>query len=191
MIGLQSHRLTTDDYHRMGEAGILNPDTRMELLDGEIIPMLPIGPFHTGAVRRLTERFCELSRRRWTVSVQCPLLLDDHSEPEPDLALLRRHSDLYGKRTPHAADAYLVVQVADSSLDFDREIKLPLYARIGIPEVWIVNVPDKLIEVFREPNGGLYTQCERILPGDPLAPAAFPDAGIDTAELLSPNFGGD
>lgn len=185
MIALPTRRFTVADYHRMSETGILQPDERVELLDGEVIPMLPIGPFHSGSVDQLAELFIVLGRQRWNTRVQSSIRLDNHSEPEPDIALLRRSPDFHKGKIPTAADVYLVVEVADSWLLIDQQKKLPLYARAGIPEVWILNVPERVLEVYRTPSSTAYGEVMRAQAGEVVAPAAFPDAQIEVAELLS------
>lgn len=178
-------RFTRDEFFRMGEAGIFQPEERVELLDGEIIPMLPIGSSHSGPVNQLTEVFVLAGRGRWVTSIQNSLPISKFSVPQPDLVLLQRRADFYRNSLPTAADVILVVEVSDSSLVLDRQRKLPLYAAAGVPEVWIVNVREKVVEVYREPKGRAYRSQMKVKPGENLAPAAFPDATIETAALLA------
>jgi Uma2 family endonuclease len=186
-VGLQPYRFTVDQYHRMGEAGIFSPDCRVELIDGEIFEMTPIGPWHAGVVNRLTRAFVTGVGDRAVVHVQNPVGLDRHSEPLPDLMLLRPRPDFYGTAHPTPADAFLVVEVADTSLDRDRGRKLPLYARAGVPEVWIVNRQADAVEVFRDPSGGDYRERRQFERGQTLAPLAFPDLALRVDDIL----GGD
>jgi Uma2 family endonuclease len=116
--------------------------------------------------------------------VQNPVYIGQHNEPQPDLLLLHPRDDFYESRHPRPEDVYLLIEVSDSTLLTDREEKLPIYAKGGIPEVWIVNLPERVIEVYTAPVAGEYTVSRRVLGGDPLAPSAFPDAAIDTATLL-------
>ena len=139
------HRLTVSDYHRMGEAGILGTE-RVELIDGELIDMAPIGAGHAGTVRGLNRVLTAACMGRAIVDVQNPVRLDGFSEPQPDLAVLRLRADDYRGAHPGPADVLLVVEVADSSLRFDREVKLPMYARAGIGEVWIVDLGARVVE---------------------------------------------
>ena len=168
----------------MAELGFLAPDARVELIEGQIHDMSPIGPNHGAVVMQLNEIFSEHRKKRWIVSVQTSVRLDIHSEPEPDIALLKRAPDFYRSRLPEADDVLLLVEVADSSLDFDRRKKLPVYARAGIPEVWIVDFQESAIEVYREPHFKGYEQKAIYRAGDKASPAAFPDVKVDVRELL-------
>src|SRR5580700_6604780 len=129
MLAPAKHRFSVKDYYRMAETGVLRPDARVELLDGEIIDMSPIGPFHGGVVNRLARLFTLLSKNRWLLSSQNPLRLNDHSEPEPDLMLLKPSPDDYTSRHPRPEDVFLLVEVSDASLTTDVEKKLPAYGR--------------------------------------------------------------
>jgi len=168
----------------MAETGVLRPDARVELLDGRIIDMSPIGSTHAGTVKRLIRIFNKVARDRWVISVQDPLRLDDHSEPEPDFMLLKPSPDDYTSRHPQPDEVFLLVEVADASLDYDREEKLPAYGRAGVAEVWIVNLNELTIEVYREPHFTGYGSKTILRAGDTIAPLAFPDAAVDVAELL-------
>jgi len=178
------HRFSVEDYYRMAETGVLRSDARVELLDGRIIDMSPIGPFHGGLVNRLSRLFNRLSNGRWLVSAQNPLRVDDHSEPEPDVMLLQPTADDYTSRHPQPKDVFLLIEVADSTLEYDREEKLPVYGRAGIAEVWIVNLQDATIEVYREPHFTGYGNKTLLRAGHQAKPLAFPDAAVDVAELL-------
>jgi Uma2 family endonuclease len=179
-----THRFNVADYYRMAETGVLPPDARVELIDGEIIDMSPIGSFHGGVTKRLIRAFTASQKDRWIIGVQDPVHLDDHSEPQPDFTLLKPSSDSYVNRHPHPDDVFLLVEVADSSLAVDRDEKLPLYGRAGIAEVWIVNLIDRTIEVYREPNFDGYGAKTILRAGDTAAPLAFPDVLVDVAALL-------
>jgi Uma2 family endonuclease len=178
------HRFTVKNYYRMAETGVLPPDARVELLNGEIIDMSPIGPFHGGLVNRLVRIFNKISKGRWIVSAQNPLRLDENSEPEPDVMLLKPRDDDYTASHPEPDDVFLLVEVADASLDYDREEKLPAYGRAGVAEVWIVNLREGALEIFREPNFTGYASRQVLRAGDHAAPLAFPDAAVDVGELL-------
>lgn len=184
MLTQTRHRFSVADFYRMAEAGILREDQRVELLDGEINDMMPIGEFHAGAVDILNMLFAEQCRRRFQPRIQNPLQIDDHSMVQPDVVLLKPRNDHYLSRAPQPEDALLVVEVADSSLEYDQHEKLPRYARAGIEEVWIVNVPAKQIEVYREPNYLNYGATTILKPGQSASPAAFPDISIAVAELF-------
>jgi Uma2 family endonuclease len=178
------HRFSVKDYYRMAETGVLRPDARVELLEGKIIDTSPIGPFHGGLVGRLTRLFIELSKDRWLVWPQNPLRLDDHSEPEPDLMLLKPAADDYTNRHPQPEDVFLLIEVSDTTLAYDREEKLPAYGRAGIPEVWIVNLQDLAVEVYREPHFTGYGSKAVLRAGDHAKPQAFPDVTVNVTELL-------
>ncbi len=184
MVAALKHRFTVEEYFRMAETGILKPDSRVELIDGEIVDMMPVGPFHSGSVYRLTRLFNKLAKGRWIVGSQGPLQLGETNMPEPDLMLLRVAQDEYTTAHPTADDVFLIVEVADSSLAFDQNTKLPLYARAGIEEVWILNVPQKQLEVHRQPHFTGY-ESKTILREGEAAPARFPDAIVSVTELVN------
>jgi Uma2 family endonuclease len=169
----------------MVETGVLKPDARIELLDGKIIDMSPIGPFHGGSLKKLNQSFTQLSKGRWLVSIQDPLRLDDYSEPEPDLMLLKPKADFYSKRHPGPEDVFLLIEIADTSLDFDRIEKLPAYGRAGIPEVWILNLSEKILEIYCEPHFNGYASKAILQPQDSAAPQAFSDAQLNVAAILN------
>lgn len=176
--------LTVAEYHRMGEVGILAEHDRVELIEGELVAMSPIGSLHTGTVNALNYLLVTAVGVRAIVSVQNPIQLDDHTEPEPDFTLLKPRSDHYRRATPHAEDALLVIEVAHSSLDYDRAIKRPLYARHGIPELWIVDLAAGAVEVCRAPVGDDYTSVTRVGREAVLEPAELPGSVIPVAALL-------
>uniref|UniRef100_A0A7V4AM99 Uma2 family endonuclease n=2 Tax=Thermus tengchongensis TaxID=1214928 RepID=A0A7V4AM99_9DEIN len=149
----------------------------LELLRGEIYEMSPMGPKHVGAVARLTHRLVEQFGQEAVVVVQSPLRLAPDSEPEPDLQVLKPPMERYSERLPEPQDVLLLIEVADTSLEHDRN-KLALYAEAGIPEVWIVNLQEGLLEVYREPQGSRYRLRELVPPGEAKAPLAFPDRPI-------------
>jgi Uma2 family endonuclease len=184
MLALAKHRFNVKEYYRMAETGVLQPDARVELLNGEIIDMSPIGPFHGGVTNYLTEIFTAVSKRRLVTAVQNPVRLDEHSEAQPDLVLLKPSSDFYRRQHPQPADVFLLIEVSDSSLATDREAKLPVYGRAGIAEVWIVNLIEQAVEVYREPHFTGYGSKTILRAGDQAAPQAFPDVTVDVAELL-------
>lgn len=168
----------------MAETGVLRPDARVELLNGEIIDRSPIGPFHGGVTNYLIEIFTAASKGRWLTTVQNPVRLDDHSEPQPDVMLLKPVPDFYRRRHPGPADVFLLVEVSDSSLTTDREDKLPAYGRAGIAEVWIIDLNELTVEVHREPHFTGYGSKSILRPGGKAVTQAFPDVAVDVAELL-------
>jgi Uma2 family endonuclease len=177
-------RFTVHDYHRMAEAGVLGEDDRVELIDGEIIQMSPIGSPHAGTVNRCSKRLEQRFGDAAVVQVQNPIRLDEHNEPEPDLALLKPRPDFYTTAHPTPPDVFLVVEVADTSLEYDRRRKLPLYARHGIPEVWLVDLNADTILVARDPTPSGYRTSRTVGHGDRIAPLAFPERELAGVELL-------
>ena len=184
--GSRPHHFTTADYHRMAEAGILDEDSRVELIKGQIVDMAPIGAPHLGMVNSLNRLLSALLAGRGLVSVQNPVRLDDGSEPEPDVAVLRPRADDYGSATPRPEDVLLLIEVADSTLHDDRDVKIPLYAESGIPECWLVDIVGRAVEVYRQPTGGRYAESWRIEPDGSLEIAALPGAGLAAADLFRP-----
>lgn len=184
MSVLATHRFSIAEYYRMAETGVLKPDARVELLNGQIIDISPIGPFHGSVTKYLNQIFTEASRGRWIVQVQDPVRLDDQSEPQPDLALVKRSSDFYRNRHPQPEDVFLLIEVSEFTLALDRGEKLSAYGRAGIPELWIVNLIELTVEIYREPHFTGYEKKTVLRPGDKASPAAFPDISIDVAELL-------
>lgn len=174
---------TVSDYYRMGEAGVFGPDERVELLEGEILRMNPIGPRHANCVDALTHLFVARLGDRVDVRIQNPVRLSEISEVQPDVALLRRDRDKAVH--PGPSDVFLLVEVADSSVAFDRRVKLPLYARAGIPEVWIVDLPAAAVEVYREPQITGYSISTQLGTGGSIGPAAFPDVKLPVSDFLS------
>lgn len=180
----QPYRFTVEDYHRMAEAGILGEDDRVELIEGEIVKMPPIGSLHGGTVNALIHLFSKAVGDRTLVSAQNPVRLSDISEPRPDVMLLRPRPDFYRNSHPTPADVLLLVEVAETSVEFDRSVKLPLYARAGIPEYWLVDLERGVMEVHRSPAGDRYAEVRELRAGARIAPTSLPDAGLDVAEIL-------
>lgn len=187
LSGLTHHKFTVADYDKMIEIGILQENEKLELIRGEIVEkMSPIGDLHSSTVRSINEYFGELpkSLKRFIVLVQDPLRLKD-SKPEPDIVLLKRADHRYRKVTPAAADVLLLIEVADSSLGYDRTVKKSLYAENGIPEYWIVNLCDRCIELFRQPlPDGTYAESRSLSFQDSVSLAALPKIEILIAEML-------
>ena len=178
-------RFTVDEYRRMAEAGILDEDDRVELLDGQIVQMTPIGPPHRACVNRLNHLLAPLqTSNRATVSVQNAIVLDQHDAPEPDVAVLRYRADGYVTPGPGPADTLLIIEVADSSLEHDRRDKLPRYAAAGIRETWLVNLPGEVVEMHRHPQEGQYRDIRTARRGETISPAAFPDLALRVDDVL-------
>lgn len=168
----------------MIEAGILGPEDRVELLAGEIYEAASVGSPHAACVMRLTRWFSERVGERALVNVQNPVELGALSEPEPDLTLLVPRASFYADRHPGPEEVLLLVEVADSSYEFDRNLKLPLYAEAGIREVWIVALEQRAVEVFRDPREGEYRKVDRVEPGGSVSVLAFPDVELGVGQLL-------
>jgi len=178
-------RFTLDEYHRMGEVGILRPDDRVELIEGEIIQMTPIGSLHAATVTRIYEFFVRRLGERATVRSQNPLVIPDReSEPEPDVMLLTRRTDFYARAHPEPPDVRLLIEVADSSLRYDRLTKVPLYARAGVAEAWVVDVDHRRVEIHRRPTARGYQDVRTPGPEERFSPLAFPDVAVAIADLL-------
>jgi Uma2 family endonuclease len=182
---LRRHRLTVDEYHRMAEVGILGPETRIELIDGQIIDMPPPGSLHAGTVAHTARLFERAAGDAAVVWTQNPLMLDEHSEPQPDIALLRPRADYYRSRHPQPGDVLLAVEVADSSLRYDRRIKMPLYARRGIVESWIVDVQAQRITQYREPRDDGYAYARVLKRLDAVEVVALRDLRLDLRPIFA------
>lgn len=181
---VRRHKLDVRDYYRMGEAGIFEPGERVELIEGEIIDMAPIGSEHSGTVNALIGKLAVAVGDRAMVTAQSPVRLSDISEPQPDFMLLKPRADFYRSEHPVPAEVLLLVEVADSSLRFDRTVKLPLYARHKVPEVWIVNIGDGVVEVYRNPKDDAYLATTRATRDEVLEPALLPGLRIAVTEIL-------
>lgn len=182
----ERRRFTVAEYQRMAEVGILSEDDRVELLDGEIVQMAAIGPGHAACVKRLAWIFGERFRDVALLSVQDPIHLNEYAEPEPDVALLRPQPDFYASGHPRAADVFLVVEVSDTTVDYDRRRKIPLYARHAIREGWQVDVNLGVVRVFRGPSPSGYRASRLARRGDTVRPVAFPDRPVAVVEILGP-----
>jgi Uma2 family endonuclease len=168
----------------MAQAGILSEDDRVELLEGEIVEMTPIGSRHAACVNRLNRLFSDRAGGQAIVSVQNPIRLSQRSEPQPDLALLKPAPDFYASTYPRPEDVLLVIEVAETSPDYDRELKIPLYARAGIPEAWLVDLEAEAIEVYRRPSAQGYGEVRRAGRNQRIALESLPELELAVADLL-------
>ncbi len=182
----QKHPISAAEYLRMGEAGVFAPEARLELIEGEIIEMAPIGSPHAGCVNKLTRLLVQRAGNTAVVAVQNPVIISNLSVPQPDLALLRPRADDYASSHPQAADVHLVVEVADTTLAFDLGRKAALYARCGIAELWVVDVNSRAIHVFRTPSESGYGETSCVRSGQRVACAALPAIVVAVDELFSP-----
>lgn len=177
--------LSVGDFHRMGEMGLFRPDERIELIGGELITIAPIGGPHLRAVNVLSNLLSHALGRAAVVSTQNPIALPPDNEPQPDIAVLS--ADFWSRNSvPTAADVLLIVEVADTSLDYDRDHKVPLYAKHGIPEVWLINLQSQCIECFLQPAGQTYQVARELRAGDVLRPSRAPGVTIAASEILDP-----
>lgn len=175
---------TVEDYERMAELGILREGDRLELICGEIIQMSPIGTRHAACVDELTRLFVTFFGRSAKVSVQNPFVLGGRSKPQPDLAVVRSRADRYKTALPTSPDVMLLVEVSDSTLAFDRNTKLPLYAEADIPEVWIVNISGKTIEIYTAPTGGAYAPPQIVKRGESFTSPTIPGLTLSADDIL-------
>lgn len=178
------HKLDVDAYHRMAEVGILGWNDRVELIDGELIDLAPIGIDHFVSVNVLTRALVLACEERAIVSVQNPVRLDRFSEPQPDFGVYRLRDDQYRSGHPGPADTLLLVEVSNSSVRFDRTVKLPLYARFGVPEVWIVDLAARLVDAYREPSGEGYAVVTRYGPADRIALSHAPEIAVSLSDVF-------
>jgi len=177
-------RFTREAYHRMAEVGVFGLDPRVELLDGEIMMMSPIGPMQSVLVRRLTSFFAKKLPEAIECSVQLPIVAGDHSEPEPDIALVHRRDDDYKREHPSPADVIVLIEVSESSLKIDLGRKLQLYAAIGIAEYWVVDVAKQIVLVHLEPTGSTYRSIETFSAGNTIAPKGVQECRLDVDWLF-------
>ena len=179
-------RFTVAEYYAMAEAGILARDERVELLDGDVIAMPPINEWHASNVDLFANTFPAQLHERAVVRVQNPVRLDGNSQPQPDVMLLRWRDDFYRDGHPGPADVLLLIEVSDSSVDFDRNEKLSAYAAAGIPEVWIASRRDRRIESYSDPTGDAYAAVRHYGAGESISPQAFPDVVLQVDQIIPP-----
>jgi len=175
---------TVDEYYRMGEAGILRPSDRVELINGEIIEMSPVGNFHVACVDRANALFARVLEGKAIVSIQNPVRLGTYNEPQPDVLLLRPRPDFYASKKHTPEDVFLVIEVSDTTLSYDRDVKLAIYAISGVSEVWIEDLQHGLLLVHRNPADDLYKTCLTFRRGDSVSMTAFPDVVLKVDDLL-------
>lgn len=168
----------------MAAAGVFSEDDRVELIEGEIIEMNPIGSRHATCVGRLTKLLERLGGDQAIVWVQNPVQVSDHSEPLPDVALLKPRDDFYALAHPQSADVLLIIEVADSSVEYDRDIKTPLYAESSIPEVWLINLPQETVEIYAQPVDGAYQEIRVMKRGEALAAKSVVNLILDVDRAL-------
>jgi len=177
-------KFTVEEYYKLAEAGILSEDDLVELIDGEIVVRSPISSRHAACVDRLAWLFSDKVRGQAIIRVQNPVRLSGHSEPEPDVALLKPRDDFYSSGHPGPEDVLLIIEVTETSLQYDKEVKLPLYARYRIPEVWLIDLENGRIEVHSGPEGGRYRSVKAFKRGSRLAPKGLPGVELAAEEIL-------
>jgi Uma2 family endonuclease len=185
-VEIAPRRFDVDEYHRMAQAGILAREDRVELIDGEIVTMTLIGPRHNAAVNRATRALVAAAGELAIVQVQGSIRLDRHDEPEPDVTLLHPKPDFYASQLPGPPGVLLVIEIADASLAYDREIKARLYAEAGIPEYWLVNLDARVVTRCRRPHGGTFQDVQQVAAEHRLAPDLLPSCEIPADALMDP-----
>ncbi|NES03443.1 MAG: Uma2 family endonuclease [Okeania sp. SIO2F4] len=183
-VELLRRLFTVDECYKMLEAGILTENERLELIRGEILVMYPISPPHAACVKRLTELFILRLAKTVTVRVQNPIKLNDNSEPQPDVSLLQRRPDFYETQHPQPENVFLLIEVSDTTVKYDQEVKIPLYAENNIVEVWLVNLTEKCLEVYRQPTANGYEIVQTFQRGETVTIQALPNVTFTVDEIL-------
>lgn len=180
----KKHLTNLDEWRRLGEANIFPPGSRVELINGEIIDMAPIGSHHASHLKRINQLFSGLIKNSEIIAIQDPVQLGDLSEPEPDFMLLHPSPDFYYENHPTASDVFLLIEIADKSLKFDQNEKLRLYALHNIPEYWLLDVNTATLEVYRQPNDGIYAEKTTLRTGDKITLSQLKNISIEIADIL-------
>jgi Uma2 family endonuclease len=183
-VQIKRRLFTVQEYHLMSEAGVFGEDDRVELIEGEIIVMAAIGTRHASCVKRLVRRLSAIPEELAILGVQDPIQLSERTEPQPDVVLLQAHSDYYATAHPIPSEVLLLVEVSDSTVDFDRDVKVPNYARSGIREVWLWDLEANCLEVYCEPTINGYTSIQKFERGQQISPLAFPDFVVSLDLIL-------
>lgn len=178
------YRLTVADYHQLGEIGVFNENSRVELINGELVTMPPIGEQHASKTRRINQFFSRRVGESAIVDIQNPVALDAHSEPQPDIALLKPQADFYEKSHPRPDDVLLLIEISDSTLRYDREVKVPHYAKAGIPEVWVLDITHQRLEIYRRPSVDGYRQILYPELQEQVAPVLLPELRFSVEQLF-------
>lgn len=177
-------RFTVDDYHKMIGWGMIKDVERAEIIEGELIKRMPVGNRHAACVKKLDELLRDKLGKSVTYSVQDPVRLDEFNEPQPDIALLKRRDDFYRGKQPMAEDVLLLIEVSDSTLDYDRNRKIPLYAKHEIPEVWLINLLNGTIELHSQPRDYSFNIVKILRRGEILKSEVLPDLSVSVNEIL-------
>lgn len=183
-VEIKRRRFTVAELLHLAKIGFLGDDERVELIRGEIVEMSPISEGHASSVMRLTSLLSTEFGQRALLNVQNPIQLDDDTLPQPDVALLRPRDDFYSRRHPGPEDVLLLIEVSDTTLPYDRRVKAALYSAAGVLEYWLINLPKRIIEVYRQPQPEGYRTMTRYAPGETLSPLVFPDVVLNVNEVL-------
>jgi len=183
-VEMKRRLFTVQEYHLMADAGVFGEDDRVELIEGEIIVMAAIGTRHATCVRRLIGQFRQIPEETAILDVQNPIQLTEKTEPQPDVVLLQPRADYYATAHPIPSEVLLLVEVSDSTVDFDRDVKVPNYARSGIQEVWLWDLEENCLEVYREPIANGYTLMQKFERGQQVSPLAFPEFAVSIDLIL-------
>lgn len=183
-LSLITRKFTVEEYEKMATEGIIKPDEKVELIRGEIIKMSPMGTRHAACIARLTQLLYRKFGDLILLGVQNPIRLNNNSQPEPDLSLLIPRADFYVAAYPCPQDIYLIIEVSDSTLDYDRYTKIPLYAEANIQEVWIINLKEECLEVYRHPLNGSYQAMQKYYRGESIFIESFPEIELTLTEIL-------
>lgn len=183
-VKVNRHKFKVDDYLRIVELGVMGEDTRVELIWGELVEMSPINIAHTSTNKRLISLLTSQLGKRIVLGVQDPVQIGEDSLPLPDISVLKPRVDFYSERQPGPDDILFFIEVADSSLRFDQRVKAKLYGAASIADYWIINLPERQIEVYREPQPDGYRTVTRYKPGESISPLAFPDASLNVDDII-------
>lgn len=181
---VEKKRFSVEEYYQMFEAGVFGENARVELIDGEVFEMAAMGSRHAACIDRLNRLLSKLASQNTIVRVQCPIQLDDDSEPEPDVALLKFREDFYASGHPKPSDVLLAVEVSDTSLEYDTKVKLPAYARAGVPEVWVVDLNSDTIQIHSNPQTGEYRNTLRVRRGETFKAGSLSDTELAASNIL-------
>ena len=183
-VQITRHRFTSEEFHLMAKAGIFKEDARLELIEGDIIEMAPIGSRHAACVKRTASLMRQGLTASYVLGVQDPVQLNDGCEPQPDISILRYRSDYYADAHPRPEDILLLIEVCDTTLEYDREHKVPMYARWGVPEVWLADLTGGRIEVYRDPSPNGYLHMFTATVDDALSPELLSQLRLTPREIL-------
>lgn len=185
MDALPSRKIfTVGEYHKMVDAGVFVGNSNYELIEGEIVKKMVVGDYHISCVNRLTRLFNRINDDKFILSVQNPVIVGDLSEPEPDVAILKYRDDFYASGKATASDVLLLIEVSDSTVSYDRSKKLAIYAEAEIGEVWLVNLPRQILEVYTEPHKGKYKVVGKINKNESIAPAFMPEMRLKVTDII-------